>query len=278
MLKEVVESKLVSHEFYLGDNVSILENHVEDGFVDLTVTSPPYDDLRSYNGFEWNLDGVIEQLWRVTKDGGVVVWVVGDKTHKRSETGSSFRTALKFMGYGWRLHDTMIYAKTNPVPLTHNRYEQQFEYMFIFSKGKPKTFNGIRVPTKTAGSRTNRKIKAREYDKEAVRSRHEVTVTKEDKLLTNIWYYSVGTASASDKLARKHPAFFPEDLAYDHIVSWSNIGDVVLDLFGGSGTVAKMSEKTHRNSIYIDISDEYLDLAKERLLEFKNENLHEEEL
>jgi site-specific DNA-methyltransferase (adenine-specific) len=125
-----------------------------EGFVDLTVTSPPYDNLRTYNGFAWDFETTAKELYRVTKDGGVIVWVVGDSTTKGSESGTSFRQALHFISIGFNLHDTMIYRKINYVPLTHNRYEQEFEYMFVFSKGKPKTFNPIKVPCKTAGSST----------------------------------------------------------------------------------------------------------------------------
>ena len=250
---------------YIGDNVEVMKDNLGDETVDLTVTSPPYDDLRTYKGFEWDIDGVIEQLWRVTKEGGVVVWVVGDKTHKGSETGSSFRTALKFMEYGWRLHDTMIYAKNNPVPLTHNRYEQQFEYMFVFAKGRPKTFNGLREKSKNAGVLRNRLMKSRGYDKESVRSRDEWTETKKTKLKNNIWFYSVGkNQSTNDSIAHKHSAIFPEQLARDHIVSWSNEGDTVLDPFGGSGTTAKMAALNNRNFIYIDISDEYVKEALQK--------------
>ena len=124
-------------------------------YVDLTITSPPYDDIRSYKGCEWNFDifkDVAQELYRVTKDGGVVVWVVNDKTVKGSESGTSFRQALYFKEIGFNLHDTMIYAKTNYIPLTHNRYEQGFEYMFVLSKGKVKTFNGLREQSKYAGT------------------------------------------------------------------------------------------------------------------------------
>ena len=121
------------------------------GFVDLTVTSPPYDNLRTYNGYSFDFEAVAKELYRVTKQGGVVVWVVGDATIKGSESGTSFRQALFFKEIGFNLHDTMIYAKNNPIPLNHNRYEQQFEYMFVFSKGKPNTFNAIKVRTKTGG-------------------------------------------------------------------------------------------------------------------------------
>ena len=130
---------------------------IPDGSVDLTVTAPPYDNLRTYNGFAWDFEGVAKELFRVTKHGGVVVWVVGDQTIKGNETGTLFRQALFFKDCGFNLHDTMIWKKTNPIPLTHNRFEQSFEYMFVFSKGSPKTFNPIKIPCATKGQIRNRK-------------------------------------------------------------------------------------------------------------------------
>lgn len=254
---------------YIGDNVKVLKEHIADGVIDLTVTSPPYDDLRTYNGFEWDIDGVIEQLWRVTKQGGVVVWVVGDKTHKGSETGTSFRTALKFMEYGWRLYDTMIYLKDNPMPINDKRYQQAFEYMFVFSKGVPKTTNIKRVPksSKTLErQRHSRKFTQRDSSGEFIEPTSYVGGVKDPTTKkVNVWNYLIGFGSA-DELAFKHPAIFPEKLAEDHILSWSNEGDVVLDLFGGSGTTAKMAALNNRKFVHIDISEEYVrEVASARL-------------
>ena len=226
--------------------------------VDLTVTSPPYDNLRTYNGFTWNFKGVAKELYRVTKQGGVVVWIVGDATIKGSETGTSFRQALYFMECGFNLHDTMIYAKTNYIPLTHNRYEQQFEYMFVFSKDKPKANNLIRIDTSTQGTMRSR-CKSNKEHGSSVRNRNEITVTKKDKIKPNIWFTSVSNTKF------KHPAIFPEQLANDHIISWSNEGDTVLDPFMGSGTTAKMAIKNNRNFIGFELSKEYCDIANERI-------------
>ena len=261
----------MEHKFYIGDNVEVLKECIQDESIDLTVTSPPYDDLRTYKGFEWDIDGVIEQLWRVTKDGGVVVWVVGDKTHKGSETGTSFRTALKFMDYGWRLHDTMIYHKNNPTPMQGKRYQQTFEYMFVFSKNTPKTFNPITTEKKYMENRKNKQYNKNTEGKQIVR---EYKAESKQRTLRNIWSYSVGLHhTTKDRHAFTHPAIFPEQLVEDHILSWSNEGDIVLDLFGGSGTVAKVAELNKRNSIYIDISEEYCtDIAIPRLNEYKDEN------
>ena len=238
-----------------------------DGFVDLTVTSPPYDNLRTYTGeMVWNEDvwkEIIKELFRVTKQGGVVVWVVGDATIKGSETGTSFKQALYFKEIGFNLHDTMIYQKSTP-PLTHNRYEQNFEYMFVFSNGKPSTFNGIKVARKY---KDNRKDKAFGKNNDDSVDRGYSTQNT-DVLKTNVWKIFAGGGS-SDKFASKHPAIFPEQLANDHIISWSNECDIVYDPCMGSGTTAKMAIVNKRNWIGSEISEEYCEIAEKRI----NENL-----
>jgi site-specific DNA-methyltransferase (adenine-specific) len=236
---------------------------IPDGFVDLTVTSPPYDNLRTYNGNieQWSFEkfqGTAKELYRVTKQGGVVVWVVGDATINGSETGTSFRQALFFMECGFNLHDTMIWKKTNPIPLTHNRYEQHFEYMFVFSKGSPKTFNPIKIPCATKGQIRNRKNSNKE-EGSAVRNRNEVTVTKSEKIKGNVWEMPVSNTKYN------HPAIFPEQLAQDHILSWSNAGDTVLDPFIGSGTTAIACINTGRNFIGFELDKHYCDIANERI-------------
>jgi len=239
-----------------------------DCFIDLTVTSPPYDNLRTYNGYSFDFESVAKELFRVTKQGGVVVWVVGDATIKGSETGTSFKQALYFKEIGFNLHDTMIYAKNNPVPLTHNRYEQQFEYMFVLSKGKPKKFNPVKNICKFAGEIKNRKntLTSRSYSNEIIRVRDEETITKDKKIMNNIWFFTVGGKKG---VANKHPAIFPEELCERHIISWSNEGDIVYDPFMGSGTTAKMAILNNRNWIGSEISKEYCEIAEKRI----NENL-----
>jgi site-specific DNA-methyltransferase (adenine-specific) len=247
-----------------------------DECIDLTVTSPPYDKQRVYQGFTFEFEPIAEQLYRITKNGGVVVWVVNDQTKNGCESLTSFKQAIFFVeSCGFNLHDTMIYAKTNYVPLTHNRYEQQFEYMFVFSKGKPKTFNPIMIKTETAGTVCRTKhlqTNAASNEKgNAVRSgKHrradEIYVVKNTKIKPNIWFYAVGKGNTGDKKAFDHPATFPESLVSDHIISWSNPGDVVLDPMMGSGTVAKMAIEQRRYYLGFDISKKYCKLAQSRLM------------
>lgn len=248
------------NKIYCENNIETMAR-MQDNFIDLTVTSPPYDNLRKYNGYSFDFENVAKELFRVTKKGGVVVWVVGDSTVDGSESGTSFKQALYFKEIGFRIHDTMIYAKTNFIPLTHNRYEQAFEYMFCLSKGKPTTFNGIKEKTIGSGQKYNLKRKGycASIKEGAQRRRDEVIITNEEKLRSNIFFYTLG----GDRLG--HPAPFPEQLAADHIITWSNEGDLVYDPFGGSGTVAKMAHILNRNWIISEISKEYCDIAKKRI-------------
>lgn len=230
--------------------------------VDLVVTSPPYDNLRAYNGYSFDFESTAKELYRVIKKGGVVVWVIADQTKNGSESGSSFRQALYFKEIGFNLHDTMIWQKPNPIPLTHNRYEQAFEYMFVFSKGKPKAFNPILEKCLTVGNSLSLR-KAGKVKNSAKRSRKETEKTKETKYHKNIFIYNIGSGSSEE--TENHPAPYPEQLAYDQIITWSNQNDVVLDPFMGSGTTAKMCLKTNRKYIGFEISKEYCDIAQRRV-------------
>lgn len=229
-----------------------------DGFVDLTVTSPPYDNLRTYNGYSFDFESVAKELYRVTKDGGVVVWIVGDATIDGSETGTSFKQALYFIKTGFKLHDTMIWSKStfsSPIP---NRYHNTFEYMFVLSKGRPKTFNPlIDKPNRKNGTKTTTTF--RETDG-TLSNRKTKTVNKFGKRY-NIWQIN----EVKNNQGKLHPAPFPEQLAGDHIKSWSNDGDLVYDPFMGSGTSAKVSKDLGRNYIGSEISKEYCDIAEQRL-------------
>lgn len=255
-------------KLYKGDCL-IEMNNIQDNTVDLTVTSPPYDNLRTYGGA---IDGwsfkkfqeIAKQLYRITKDGRIVVWIVGDSTIKGSETGTSFKQALYFMELGFKLHDTMIWNKGSFAFPSQNRYHQVFEYMFIFSKGDSAIFNPIK-------DRRNMYIGIRGASGRKSNGERNIgksMVTEEFGKRFNVWDYPIGGGhSASDKIAFKHPAIFPENLAKDHIISWSNEGDTILDCFMGSGTTGKMAILNNRNFIGIELNEEYFDIADKRIKE-----------
>jgi site-specific DNA-methyltransferase (adenine-specific) len=246
-----------------NEDCLITMSKMSDNFIDLTITSPPYDNLRTYNGYSFDFENIVKELYRITKQGGIVVWVVGDATIDGSESGTSFRQALYFMECGFKLHDTMIYQKSgSPFP-PKNRYTQIFEYMFIFSKGKPSTFNPIMKKNVTAGDfRANRCYR----QKNGKMKEHKPHTIKEEGVDNNIWYIKNGyMKSTKDKIAYKHPAIFPDELAHKHIISWSNEGDIVFDPFIGSGTVAKIAIENNRAWIGCEISQEYCDIIDERL-------------
>ena len=247
-----------------GNCLEIMK-YISDGYINLTVTSPPYGNLRTYKGYKFNFKRIAKELYRVTKQGGVVVWVVNDETVNGSETGTSFKQALYFRDIGFRLHDTMIYQKTGCSMPSPNRYLSNFEYMFIFSKGKLKTYNLIEDRKNRFLERWGKGRKVR--NKDGTWSYRDNYKAKEYGRRFNIWKYNNGGQGYghSDKLAQKHPATFPEQLAQDHIISWSNKGDIVLDPMCGSGTTCKMAKKLGRRYIGIDISEEYCKIAKRRL-------------
>lgn len=253
-------------DLHLGDCRESLRG-MPDGCIDLTVTSPPYDGLRTYNGYSFDFEGIASELYRVTKPGGVLVWVVGDATVKGSETGTSFRQALHFKDVcGFNLHDTMIYAKDNVFAYDprNGRYKHAFEFMFVLTKGRPATFNPILdKPTKKTGSSG---VTGSRNKKGVLRAAKDVEF-KEMQARFNIWSYGVGfNQTTKDKEAFKHPAIFPEALARDHILSWSNPGDLVLDPFLGSGTTGKMALANGRRFIGCEISAEYLEIARRRIV------------
>lgn len=233
--------------------------------IDLIVTSPPYDNLRDYNSScEWNFNifkDISEELFRVVSKGGVVVWVVSDATVNGSETGTSFRQTLHFKDIGFNLHDTMIWQKSK-MPQNHNRYEQFFEYMFVFSKGRPKVFNGIRDKVNVEAGAT---AHASYRDKDGVvkkTSSFNKTKIADLGLRYNIWAI---TPCLSKENRNGHPAPFPDKLAHDHIISWSNKGQTVLDPFMGSGTTGKQAKLLGRNFIGIEKDETYFNIAKKRI-------------
>lgn len=260
--------KIIHDKIYCGNCQEVMASF-PDGCIDLVVTSPPYDNIRDYKGYVFGekvFKEIVRQLYRVVATGGVVVWVVGDAVIKGSESGTSFRQALGFMDGGFKLHDTMIYEKNTssfPARRTGKRYTQIFEYMFVFCKGKIKTGNMIcDKPNKWAGHTNWGKNTHRGKNGELIASK-DIKPVPDFSPRNNIWKYNVGKGfNSKDKESHEHPAIFPEKLAEDHILSWSNEGDVVLDCFAGSGTTCKMAKKNGRKYIGIDTSEEYCELAR----------------
>jgi site-specific DNA-methyltransferase (adenine-specific) len=234
--------------------------------VDLVVTSPPYDNLRNYKGYSFEFERIAESLFKVVKEGGIVVWVVGDKINGgRSLT--SFRQGLYFQEIGFNMHDVMIYQKKNTPFMRSNAYTNAYEFMFVLSKGRPKTFNPLKEKTVRNG------FEMVVFNKGADGiNRKNLKELKTEKTKTNIWEYAVGLGgTTSDKIAFNHPATFPEKLARDHILSWSNEGDLVFDPMCGSGTTCKMAFLTKRKYLGVDISTEYINIAKARILKTEKE-------
>ena len=237
-----------------------------DNFIDISITSPPYDDLRKYNGYTFEFESIARELFRVTKKGGVVVWVVNDATIKGNETGTSFKQALFFKECGFNLHDTMIWYKPNCFNFGSNScYRQSFEYVFVFSKGKIKTINLIKdIPAKLKG----KVVRGARKHANGMRDITPDFIVNDYKKRDNVWFIKVGSKNFN------HPAIFPEELANDHILSWSNIGDLVYDPMIGSGTVAKIAIINQRKFIGSEISKEYCEKANKRIKPY----LHQQHL
>jgi DNA modification methylase len=255
-----------------GDAAQVLKTF-PDKYIDLTVTSPPYDDLRTYKGYSFDFDEIVRELYRVTKEGGVVVWVVGDSTVEGNETGTSFRQALRFKEIGFNLHDTMIYQRPARFP-SKICYSQSFEYMFVFSKGQPKTINLIKDHKNVPDSHSGGEKINSGRDKAGNLLEKTRPIPRAFSTRWNVWKVSNGfMKSTKDIIAYDHPAIMPESLARDHILSWSKEGDLILDPFAGSGTTLKMARLRRRNFIGIEISEEYYNLIHKRLASHNNHSL-----
>jgi len=271
-----MEDKDIKCKICCGDHVEILKKHISDFSIDLIITSPPYDDLRKYENYKFDFESLAHELFRVLDYGGVLVWIVKDMTVDGSETGTSFKQALYFKDkVGFNLYDTMILEKNGSAYPSQVRYSDVFEYMFVLSKGKPKTVNLIEDRknkwhnTKSFGIRSGRK-KDGSLNR---RSNKKSKVSKEYGVRFNIWRYNTGYGySAEEDIAYKHPAIFPEQLAKDHILSWSEYGDWVLDPMSGSGTVLKMAYLNSRHSIGIDCSKKYCEIQKRRMRKVMKES------
>lgn len=251
------------NEIICGDAVEVMKAMAPNS-IDLVVTSPPYDELRNYNGYTFNFEGIARGLFRVMKKGGVVVWVVGDKINKGNKSLTSFKQALFFQDIGFNVHDVMIYRKKNTPFMRSNAYTNCYEFMLVLSKSSPKTFNPLKTKTIRQGQ------EMLPFNKKADGVNKKILgELKPEKTLTNIWEYAVGYGgSTSDKIAFQHTAIFPEKLAEDHILSWTKAGDVIFDPMCGSGTTCKMATINKRRYIGCDISKEYVELTKKRLKYF----------
>ena len=248
------------NRFIVADAATFMMNSMPANLVDLTITSPPYDNLRDYNGYHFDAEAMLRGIYHVTKPGGVCVWVVGDKIDG-GRTLSSFRHALIGRDVGFVVHDVMIYRKKNTPFMRTNAYTNCYELMIVFAKEKPKTFNPLKIATKRNGV----EMCVANKGTDGINRKVPVQLKKE-KTLTNIWEYAVGQGgSTNDKVAFKHPAIFPEKLATDHIASWSNPNDLVFDPMCGSGTTCKMAALSARRWLGIDISEEYIGIAEERM-------------
>jgi DNA modification methylase len=263
------------NKIYCMDNVAGM-SLLDDDCIDMVLCSPPYSDLRQYHNYSWDFDSLAKVMLQKLKPGGVVVWVVGDKTVKGCEELVPFTQALRFKELGFNVWDTMLYQRESPFPALV-RYKQDFEFVFILSKGKVKTFNPLRIPRdypKSSRSYRHRNTDGSLTTKLDSKSANRL---KADKLVLDkprgcIWKYGIGyMKTTKDKEAYEHPAMFPEQLATDHILSWSNEGDIVCDPFSGSATTAKMSLLNGRNYIGFDVSQEYCDLAERRLAKYKEQ-------
>lgn len=249
--------------FYCADCVDFMAG-MKAGTIPLTITSPPYDDLRDYRGYSFPFEDIARQLLRITSDGGVVVWVVGDKINGgRSLT--SFRQGVFFQEIGFSMHDVMIYQKKNTPFMRSNAYTNCYEFMFVLSKGKPAIFNPLKM--KTARYGRERLVANKRADGV---NRKVWAELKQEKTRNNVWQYAVGLGGTTkDKIAFEHPAVFPEKLAEEHVLSWSNPGDLVFDPMCGSGTVGKVALLNSREYLGTDISREYVKIAKKRLTLFE---------
>ena len=249
-----------------GDCLELMKK-IPDSCIDLIVTSPPYDDLRTYNGNvdQWcfeKFQRIAEELYRITKEGGTMVWIVADSVRDGDESGVSFRQALMFKKIGFKLKDTMIYIKNGGINAgALNAYQQKFEYMFVLTKGKQKTCNLLRDrPNKYVENRVKRK-----KQKDGTYKEQHFRASKYG-VRYNYWIYDTGAGkSTTDEFAFEHPAIFPEKLAEDHILSWSNEGDVIFDPFLGSGTTAKMAVLNKRHYVGCELDSNYFRIACQRL-------------
>ena len=243
------------------ENCTSFMQGIDKESVDMIITSPPYDNMRKYKGFEFDFEAVSQGMWNVIKPGGVCCWVVTDQIINGSKSLTSFHQAIHFRKIGFNIHEIIIFEKSACNFPGKIRYSDIFEFIFVLSKGRPKTFNPIQIDCKYP--RMKRRTQIRRENKPI---KYKTLSYGDKRIRDNIWKYAISLYGATkDRMAFKHPAVFPEKLASDCIESWSNEGDLVMDPMCGSGTVPKMAKLMKRNWIGVDISQEYIDLANQRI-------------
>lgn len=263
------EYELPTNQIICGDSALVLKTF-PDNCIPLTICSPPYDKLRANNEYkaEFDFETIAKELLRVTKPGGVLVWVVGNMVlpHGQGETDTAEQQIINFKRFGWIKHDTMIYVKDSRYP-EKTRYRQAWEYMIVFSKGEPVVKNLLKDhKTVSYYNHKWRKNHAGNRQEDGEIKAHNDYEVQPFATRENVWFYHNGYLKTTpDKIAYEHPAIFPDKLAQDHIKSWSNEGDIVLDCFAGSGTTLKAAAKLRRKYIGIEKSQEYIEIAKKRL-------------
>jgi len=249
------------NRIHCGDNCDLLGKMPRE-CVDLVVTSPPYDDVRTYGGHSWDFFGVAWHLKRVLKPGGVIVWVVADATKDGSETGSSMEQALHFKRLGLNLHDTMVYQVAGTGAKGSNlAYWQEWEYCFVLANGRPNVVNRLTRPAVWAGSRIN-SFGGKRAGPDGSRKENGERVVADDVIRGNVWRYNVGHGSGD---VTGHPAVFPFELARDHVATWSNPGGLVLDPFSGSGTTCKAAKTLGRQFLGLEVNPDYCAIAEQRI-------------
>lgn len=260
MTSQMPENRIILTECVKG------MKSVPDDIIPLTVTSPPYEGLRTYDGLaDWNFMDVAKELYRITMPGGVVVWVVQEQIVNGSESGESSRQRLAFANIGFRLHHTMVLGKLGGHQHSKGRYGGALEYAFILSKGKPRYFCPFRdKKNKEAGREkifSNRRIDGTFPAKKKAR-------VHPYGFRSPIWFYATGKHhTANEDYAFDHPALMPQQMAEDFILSWSKVGDLVFNPFAGAGTVLKMALLNHRRYLGFEINPKYVEIARRRLKE-----------
>lgn len=249
------------HQIINQDCLDWMRTQADDS-VDVVLTSPPYDNIRQYNGYSFDFENTAKELARILKPGGTIIWNVADATIKGSETGTSMRQALYFMSLGLNLHDTMIYLKRNPMPVNvrTKRYHQAWEYIFVFSKGTPKTFNPIMIETKFKGTA---RMKYRGADGKI---QYKTTPRNDQTKVRNVFEYTIGGGHTSkNQHAFAHPALMPEALALDMLTTWADKDDIVYDPFAGAGTTLLAAKQLGLTAIGTEIDADYCQLIQARL-------------